>query len=154
MKFLLSVFAACAMIAAVSVPATAQESAPSNVWGLGVNTGASLGGYAYYAVSSTIHVGSGVGFQVEEGNNQFFLGPYAKFLFASSGNFYPFVYAQFQLYFGDVSMSGLGVGGGLQVWLAKRVAVWGAISVLNLGFDPSRTVFGLTYPTVGVEFNI
>lgn len=154
MKMFVSIVAVVMMAFAASTTVSAQEAAPSQVWGVGINGGQYLGAYAYYAVSSTIHVGSGVGLSIQEGQNVFYLAPYAKFLFPSSGNIYPFLFGQLHLMFGDASNTMLNIGGGMQAWVAPRVAVWGAVGVLNLGFDPSYTIFGLLSPAVGVEYNL
>ncbi len=130
------------------------EKAPSQTLGLGVNAGQSIGAYVYYAVTSTIHVGSGVGLKVQENSNLFFIGPYARFLFPVSGGLYAYVMPQLNLYFGDASATELEVGAGMQAWVASNLAVWGGVSVLNIGFDPSYTIFGIVYPRGGVEFNL
>ncbi len=134
--------------------ASSLESAPNQVIGLGVHTQAGIGAYAYYAVSSTIHVGYGVGMQIHENSNIFYLAPYAKFLFASSGQLYPFIYARLNLLFGDASSTSLWIGGGMQAWVARNLALYASLALLDIGFDPSYTIFGLVRPEVGVEFNL
>lgn len=152
MKFFLSLLVVGAMAFGSSTNATALENAPGKVWGIGGAAGSSFGAYAFYAVSSTLHIGSGVGIQLHENSNVFMLSPYAKFLFPSASGYYPFIYAQLGLAFGDASGSALGIGGGMQAWVDKSVSVWASLGLLDIGFDPSYTIFGLVNPRIGVEF--
>jgi len=152
-SLLMKIFAALAAVVCMAFFAapTAQAQANQQI-GYGIHSADGLGAHVFYAVSSTLHVGSGIGLSIQEGANRFMLEPYAKLFLGSGGTVSPFIFGQFNIMFGDWEGSGLEFGAGLQSWVSSNVGIFGSLTVLDLGLDPSYTRFGTLYPCVGVEF--
>jgi hypothetical protein len=154
MKFISLVLVTGLLALVCATQVRALEKPPAHVVGIGINGGQSIGAYAYYAVSAMIHVGSGLGLKVQENSNYFYVGPYARFLFLLAHSLYAYVMPQLNLTFGSATFTELEIGAGVQAWVAQHLAIWAGLSLLNIGFEPSFTTFGLLYPRGGVEFNL
>ena len=120
---------------------------------IGVETGQVLGAAGMYQINDMIQVGSGLGLQINEGSNVFYLSPQARFLLdIGMAQTHFMLDAQLRLLFGDQSQTALIIRAGLQHWINKRVALYGGFGVLDIGFDPSYTSFGFLSPFVGAQF--
>jgi hypothetical protein len=148
MKTVLSI-----IVAAFVLVGATQSSQAQGGFLIGVETGQVLGANAMYQINDMIQVGSGLGLQISEGSNVFYLSPQARFLFdLGLAQTHFMMDAQLRLLFGDQSQTALVIRAGLQHWINKRVALYGGFGVLDVGFDPSFTNFGFLSPFVGAQF--
>lgn len=136
---------------------------PDRVFGFGVTAGQSLGGHALYAISPAVHVGAGFGLALQSSNgnssNMVYLAPYGKFLLSGTKEFKPFILGQFILSSGpsatsssNTTTTSLNFGVGGEYFITPRFGIQGMFHVIQIGFDPSSTAFGLLTPAVGVEW--
>ena len=140
-----------AVLAFSSVDARAEG--PKKGLGVGIETGEILGATAFYMISPMIQVGSGIGLQIQENSNAFYISPQVRFLFnVGLAVTYMYLDAQFRLLFGDSSGSALVFRLGLLHWVSQAFAVYGGVSMLELGFDPSSTTLGILSAFVGAQF--
>jgi hypothetical protein len=137
----------------VVVGATQSTKAQEGSFLIGLETGQVLGASGMYQISDMIQVGSGLGLQIQENSNVFYLAPQARFLIDMGvKNTNIMLDAQLRLLFGDQSQTALVIRGGLQHWVSKSFAVYGGFGILDIGFDPSYTTFGFLAPFVGAQF--
>ena len=149
MKVICTLFAvALIMLTGVS---TSSAQSPDGQFGVGIIAGSSYGGYLAYALTPAWHIGTGVGLRVQSNNNQFYVGPYAKFLMSGTKELKPFILAQFMI-MSDAAVSddgtataatSLGFAAGAEYFITPNFGLAGSITVLSLGFTPSVTTFGL-----------
>ncbi|HCN04204.1 MAG TPA: hypothetical protein DIS79_01175 [Bacteroidetes bacterium] len=152
-------FAAAAIVSVFSASVASAQS-PSEQFGFGVSAGDGMvGGHAAYAITPAFHIGTQLGLIVSDGNNQFVLAPYGKFLFSGPKELKPYLWAQFGIATGQAqgtgtgTRTGLAIGGGAEYFATPNVGIFGQIAVLDLGFgDFSYTNFGLLSPRVGIEW--
>ncbi len=144
----------------ISAMSARAQLSPDQQFGVGVVAGSMYGGYVAYALSPAFHLGTQIGIRVESNNNQFFFGPYGKFIFAGTDEFKPFILGQFSITTDaaindqgqKTAATSLAFAPGAEYFITQHFGVWGAITLLNMGFTPSVTQFGLLYGNVGVEW--
>lgn len=160
MKSVLVLFALIVALIISSATSRSQGLSPDGQFGVGVVAGQMYGGYLAYAITPAVHVGTGLGLRVESNNNQFYFAPYGKFIFAGTDELKPFIVGQFMILTdatinnqGEKTAStSLAFAPGAEYFITQHFGIWGAITVLNLGFTPSGTQFGLLLGNVGVEW--
>lgn len=151
MKRFLATAASAVVLALGATAASAQS--PSEQIGFGFTAGQASGGHVAYALSPGLHVGTGFGMQIQEGNNQVFFAPYAKFLLKGTKELKPFFMAHFEVNSGGgTSTTGLALSGGGEYFVTPNVGIYGQISLVSIQFDPSVTTIGLLRPSVGIEW--
>lgn len=150
-----------ALVVALLISAmSSRAQSPDQQFGVGVTAGSMYGGYLAYAISPAFHVGTGLGIRVQSNNNQFFFGPYGKFIFAGTDELKPFILGQFSILTDaaindqgeQTAATSLAFAPGAEYFITQHFGLWGAITLLNLGFTPSVTTFGLMNGTIGVEW--
>lgn len=149
-RFLTSV--ATAALVALGAGSVAAQS-PSEQIGFGFTAGQLTGGHVAYAMSPALHIGTGFGMQVQEGNNIVYFAPYAKLLLAGPKELKPYFKAEFELLSGGGrSSTALSVSGGGEYFVTPNVGIFGQIALVSISFDPSVTTIGLLRPSVGIEW--
>lgn len=151
-----SVLCAVVMMGAVSV---VKAQSPDQQMGFGVSLGTSGSGATLaYAINPGLHIGTGFGLTISSENgkssNNVIFAPYVKGLFKGSKDFVPFIMGQFGISSGSSKTStGLSVLGGAEYFASKNLGIYGSLSVLELGFDPSVTTFGIgASANIGIEW--
>lgn len=151
MKRFLATAASAVVLALGATAASAQS--PSEQIGFGFTAGQLTGGHVAYALSPGLHIGTGFGMQIQEGNNIVYFAPYAKFLLKGPKELKPFFMAQFEVASGGgTSTTGLSVSGGGEYFVTPNVGIYGQIALVSIQFDPSVTTLGLLRPSVGIEW--
>lgn len=158
MKSILMLFALVVALLISAMSSRAQS--PDQQLGVGVVAGSMYGGYVAYAISPAFHLGTQLGIRIESNNNQFFFGPYGKFIFAGTAEFKPFILGQFSILtnaaFNDrgerTASTSLAFAPGAEYFITQHFGLWGAVTMLYLGFTPSVTQFGLLGGNVGAEW--
>lgn len=149
MKIIVSLLAV-AVLAFSAVDAKADG--PTSGFGVGFETGELIGANAFYMISPMIQIGTGLGLQIQENSNVFYLSPQARFLFnIGMAATMLTMDAQFRLLFGDSSGSALLFRLGMLHWFSKALAVYGGVNILELGFDPSSTSIGILSAYIGMS---
>ncbi|HRI31598.1 MAG TPA: hypothetical protein PLQ21_08705, partial [Candidatus Kapabacteria bacterium] len=115
-----------------------------------------------YAINPGVHIGTGFGLAVRSADgvssNVLVFAPYVKGLFKGSKDFVPFVMGQFGITSGSsggnsTTNTALNVLGGAEYFASKNLGIYGSLSVLELGFDPSITTFGIgASANIGIEW--
>lgn len=159
-----SVLCAVVMMGAVSV---VKAQSPDQQMGFGVTMGTGGGGAVggatlAYAINPGLHIGTGFGLTISSANgvssNNLIFAPYVKGLFKGSKDFVPFIMGQFGISSGSAgsvskTTTGLSVLGGAEYFASKNLGIYGSLSVLELGFDPSVTTFGIgASANIGIEW--
>ncbi|NQW29681.1 MAG: hypothetical protein HQ472_04130 [Ignavibacteria bacterium] len=134
---------------------------PENQLGLGFTAGQPLGAHIAYAITAAIHVGTGVGIQLESNNNVVYFAPYFKLLLKGTKEFKPYLMVNVPIMNGGGTQTtesstsvSLNIGGGGEYFITPNFGLFGGLSVLSLGLSPtpSRTLIGLLSPYVGIEW--
>ena len=155
-----SVLCAVVMMGAVSV---VKAQSPDQQMGFGVTLGTSGSGATFaYAINPGLHIGTGFSLSISSANgvssNNLIFAPYVKGLFKGSKDFVPFIMGQFGISSGSAgsvskTSTGLSVLGGAEYFASKNLGIYGTLSVLELGFDPSVTTFGIgASANIGIEW--
>lgn len=162
MKVLLSIGVLVAvMFLGTSNSLKAQS--PDQQMGFGVMLGTGGGGATFaYAINPGLHIGTGfalgVSSQSGQSTNSIIFAPYVKGLFKGSKDFLPFVQGQFAVSSSSAggtsnTRTGLSLLGGAEYFASKNLGIYGSLSVLELGFDPSVTTFGIgASANIGIEW--
>ena len=146
------------IVSAVLCTATVQAHEGAEVpkgFGVGVETGQSLGVVPFYTLSSMFQLGLGVGMQLQSNNNVFLLSPMARFMLnLHMASMYLFLDGQLIFGFQDPeNYIAFKLRVGLMSMILARVALYGGISFLDFQFDPtSVTTLGLLAPFIGVQW--
>ena len=146
---------------------------PSEQLGLGIKVGdGAFGGQGAFALTPNIHLGAGVGFYYDSGddfeNGQSFLyfSPYFKMFLDPIKTLYPMLIASFDVTSlsitrkdvlnRDVTVTetntGISVAVGGEWFPYSSVGVYGGFKFLTFNFDPSQLTVGLGYPFIGIEW--
>lgn len=152
----------------VSAQSTTNSSgmSPDRQMGVGISTGSSVSpigtesvGAAHfvYALNPGFHVGAQVGlnlFSQENTSKNFFtFAPYAKLILAGMKDMKPYFYGGFGIRTGfDKTQLALQFGAGAEYFASRNVGIFGHISVINIGIEPSVTSIGIVAPQVGIEW--
>lgn len=161
-------FSALCALVVLSAFSTMKAQSPDQQMGFGVtmsasNVGGAVGGATFaYAINPGLHIGTGFGLTVSSSNNvssnTVIFAPYVKGLFKGSKDFVPFIMGQFGITSGSsggnsTTRTGLSVLGGAEYFASKNLGIYGSLSVLELGFDPSITTFGIgASANIGIEW--
>ena len=164
MKKIIAMACTIAMSAGI---ATAQNS-PSEQMGFGATlaiptTEVSLsGGQFQYALSSDLHIGSGIGLELADAGTSFSISPYGKYLFAPMGSVRPYVIGQLAVqrissenFAGNTESATnttLVAAVGAEYFVNKNLGIFVSIPALILPFRSGGAVsFGILSPTLGIE---
>ena len=155
-------FSALCALVVLSAFSTMKAQSPDQQMGFGVSLGTGASGATFaYAINPGLHIGTGFGLTVSSSNsvssNTLIFAPYVKTLLKGSKDFVPFIMGQFVIASRPEetnpkvsnTSTGLGILGGAEYFASKNLGIYGSLSVLELGFDPSRTAFG-----IGISANI
>jgi hypothetical protein len=98
-----------------------------------------------YAFNPNVQVGSEVSLGVTSAGGasatKFFIGPFARYLFASTVS--PFVQGGLQILTGTGSQTGIFLGAGVAYNINHEIGLHASVDVLNIAFtNPSVTTFG------------
>jgi hypothetical protein len=162
-------FSALCALVVLSAFSTMKAQSPDQQFGIGVNlvavsgtNSAASGATFAYAINPGLHIGTGFGLAVRSANgvssNVLVFAPYVKGLFKGSKDFVPFIMGQFGITSGSSggnssTNTGLNVLGGAEYFASKNLGIYGSLSVLELGFDPSITTFGIgASANIGIEW--
>lgn len=165
-KFFAVAFAAMVLIAGAS---TVRAQSPDGQFGVGVALGDVSGAQIQYAISPAFHVGTRVGISISDGTTALNLGPYAKFIFAGSKEFKPYVQAMLSFMNSSIDLgsntqsstqTGLNLGFGGEWFATPNIGIFGNISLVSIPFEKNedplvvarKVSFGILQPTVGVEW--
>lgn len=169
MKVLLSIGVLVAVLFLGSSNSLKAQS-PDQQMGFGVVLGTSTaggnsfgGGTFAYAINPGLHIGTGfalaVSSQSGQSMNSIIFAPYVKGLFKGSKDFLPFIQGQFSINSSSAgggnsnTRTGLSLIGGAEYFASKNLGIYGSLSVLELGFDPSVTTFGIgASASIGIEW--
>jgi hypothetical protein len=140
--------------------------APSSQLGIGIFAGGNLtsgGASIQYAINPSLQLGLALGVAgvSQSGNSttNYSTEVYGRFILEGAVN--PFIQAAFRRTSQDITVgtttttatgNALGAGFGLEYFFNRNGDVYAMIDVINLEFDPSRTVFGFNSGRVGVEW--
>lgn len=169
-------FSALCALVVLSAFSTMKAQSPDQQMGFGVSLGtgateesvlsAPIGsGTVAYAINPGMHIGAGFGLGISSrsangisvSSNSLLFAPYFKALLKGSKDFVPFIMGQFVIASRPTEINpkvsntstSLNVLGGAEYFASKNLGIYGSLSVLELGFDPSRTAFG-----IGISANI
>lgn len=156
-------FSALCVLVVLSAFSTMKAQSPDQQFGIGVSLGTGASGATFaYAINPGLHIGTGFGLTVSSADgvssNNVIFAPYIKGLFKGSKDFVPFIMGQFGISSGSSgnvsrTTTGLSVLGGAQYFVSKNLGIYGSLSVLELGFDPSITTFGIgASANMGIEW--
>lgn len=159
-RYLFSVLSAFVILGSVSM---LKAQSPDQQIGVGVTVGSGGSGATFaYALNPGLHIGTGFGFgnssQSGQSSTSIIFAPYVKGLFKGTKDFVPFVQGQFSVVSSSVggtssTRTGLALMGGAEYFASKNIGVYGTLSVLELGFDPAVTTFGIgANVSLGVEW--
>lgn len=169
-RLMFSVLCALAVMGAFTC---VKAQSPDQQLGFGVTMGSSTttqgvssGGTIAYALSPGMHIGTGFGLVISNrsvngssvSSNTLLFAPYFKALLKGSKDFVPFIMGQFSILNGSSgsvssTSTGLGILGGAEYFASKNLGIYGSLSVLELGFDPSVTAFGIgASANIGIEW--
>ncbi len=153
MKFKLAAAFAALVVAAAMTFQTASAQSPSQSFGIGVNTYGSA--ELCYAISPAIHIGTTLGIDLHSSNgnssNSIIFGPYGRFILKGTKEFKPYLFGQFGIASGGGTTStGLNLGAGGFYFPTSTVALFGQVSVVSVGFDPSVTDIGVHSAGAGI----
>lgn len=165
-------FSALCALVVLSAFSTMKAQSPDQQMGFGVSLGTgAIEGSALstpigsatvaYAINPGMHIGAGFGLGIisdnKESYNSLLFAPYFKALLKGSKDFVPFIMGQFVIASKPTddnlkeskTSTSLNLLGGAEYFASKNLGIYGSLSVLELGFDPSRTAFG-----IGISANI
>lgn len=163
-RLMFSVLCALAVMGAFT---SVKAQSPDQQLGFGVSLGTSSStGTIAYALSPGMHIGTGFGLVISSrlvngtsvSSNSLLFAPYFKALLKGSKDFVPFIMGQFSIANGSSgsvssTSTGLGILGGAEYFASKNLGIYGSLSVLELGFDPSVTAFGIgASANIGIEW--
>lgn len=144
---------------------TASAQSPDRQIGLGVSTGSSVapgGGsvgaaHVCYALSPGLHLGAQVGInlfsQDNSSHNYLTFVPYGKFILAGMKDMKPYIYGAFGVQTGYTkTQTALQFGAGAEYFASRNVGIFGHVSVINIGIEPSLTSIGIVSPQIGIEW--
>jgi len=164
---------AVALVAFVlAMGTTMKAQSPDGQFGIGValgTEGAVSGAQIQYAISPAFHIGTRFGISVMDGNTGIGLGPYAKFIFAGSKEFKPYVMAMLSFMNTSVDLgpntasstqTGVNLGFGGEYFITPNFGAFGGITLVNIPFEKNedplvaarKVSFGVLMPTIGVEW--
>jgi hypothetical protein len=133
---------------------TAFAQTPDRQVGIGISTS---GAHVAYAISPGFHVGTQFGIDMYSSNgvssNGITFAPFAKFILAGMKDMKPYFWGAFGVQSGGgKTTTGLSLGAGAEYFASRNIGVFGHVSVINVGFDPSYTHIGIVFPQVGIEW--
>lgn len=122
-----------------------------------------------YAINPGMHIGAGFGLGISStsangisvSSNSLLFAPYFKALLKGSKDFVPFIMGQFVIASKPTesnpkeskTSTSLNLLGGAEYFASKNLGIYGSLSVLELGFDPSVTTFGIgASANIGIEW--
>ena len=118
------------------------------------------GGQFQYALSSDLHIGSGIGLELADAGTSFSISPYGKYLFAPMGSVRPYVMGQLAVqslssenFATESSTNATFVAAvGAEYFVTKNFGIFATIPALILPFREGGSVsFGILSPTLGIE---
>ncbi|MBI3232475.1 MAG: hypothetical protein HYZ42_00280 [Bacteroidetes bacterium] len=129
---------------------------PDRQFGIGVTVGVGNAAHVCYAISPAFHLGAQLGIDLHstEGTstNSIYFAPYGKFIMSGMKDLKPYFFGSFQIQSGNGTSTALSLGAGGEYFASRNVGIYGQISILRIGFDPSVTDIGIVFPQVGVEW--
>lgn len=154
----LAVAFAILVVAVAMTFQNASAQSPNRMFGIGVNTHGAA--ELCYAVSPAIHIGTSLGIDLSSESykggdsktaNSIFFGPYGRFILQGTKNFKPYLSGQIGIQSGGDTKTGLDIGGGGFYFPENNVALFGQVSVVNLGFgDLSTSNIGIHSGHMGI----
>jgi hypothetical protein len=152
---------ACTLACALLVTSALAQSSPNGQFGIGLTQGSANSGVQMtYAINSNIHVGARLAFasvsQSGESESLLAFGPFFRYLLNTSG-VTPYLHAEFV--YNSTSSGGFSssttsllLGGGVAYYWNGTFGVRAEINLLNLGLDPSYTLFAIAPARLGVDW--